>query len=75
MGIDNNFIVLNKPHDLRMDGDFELTVQKLLLQWTGLPLSEQMGPPAIMLLRYIRLVVRTRDGRFSFKCLRVSRDS
>ena len=31
--IDDNFVVINKPHDLRMDGDHELTVQKLLLEW------------------------------------------
>ena len=33
MHVDDNFVVMNKPHDLRMDGDHELTVQKLLLEW------------------------------------------
>lgn len=33
MQVDDNFVVMNKPHDLRMDGDHELTVQKLLLEW------------------------------------------
>ena len=28
-----NYIVINKPHDIRMDGDFDVTIQKLLLNW------------------------------------------
>lgn len=40
LSIDGNFIVLNKPHDLRMDGDFDFTVQKLLLEWMHYSLSE-----------------------------------
>ena len=28
-----NYIVINKPHDVRMDGDFDVTIQKLLLKW------------------------------------------
>ena len=29
----SNYIVINKPHDIRMDGDFNVTIQKLLLKW------------------------------------------
>lgn len=29
----SNYIVINKPHDIRMDGHFNVTIQKLLLQW------------------------------------------
>lgn len=29
----DNYIVINKPHDIRMDGDFNVTIQKLLLKW------------------------------------------
>lgn len=27
-----NYIVINKPHDIRMDGDFDVTIQRLLLR-------------------------------------------
>ena len=33
MSISSDFIVVNKPHDVRMDGAFDLTLQKLLLKW------------------------------------------
>lgn len=29
----DNYIVINKPYDVRMDGDFSVTVEKLLLNW------------------------------------------
>jgi 23S rRNA-/tRNA-specific pseudouridylate synthase len=28
-----NYIVINKPYDVRMDGDFSVTIEKLLLSW------------------------------------------
>lgn len=29
----SNFIVINKPFDVRMNGDFSVTVEKLLVHW------------------------------------------
>ncbi len=33
MSIMDEYIVVNKPYDVRMDGAFDLTLQKLLLKW------------------------------------------
>eukprot|EP00596_Hydrurales_sp_CCMP1899_P010975 CAMPEP_0119044414 /NCGR_PEP_ID=MMETSP1177-20130426/31225_1 /TAXON_ID=2985 /ORGANISM="Ochromonas sp, Strain CCMP1899" /LENGTH=129 /DNA_ID=CAMNT_0007014485 /DNA_START=198 /DNA_END=584 /DNA_ORIENTATION=+ len=29
----SDFLVINKPHDVRMNGDFEVTVERLVLHW------------------------------------------
>lgn len=31
--IDSNYCVIDKPFGVRMDGDFDITVEKLMLQW------------------------------------------
>ena len=31
--VDANYILVSKPADVRMDGSFDVTLQKLLLQW------------------------------------------
>ena len=33
LSVDENFVVVAKPHDVRMDGEFDITLQKLLLSW------------------------------------------
>ena len=33
LSLNDNFVVVAKPHDVRMDGDFDITLQKLLLSW------------------------------------------
>jgi len=58
-----DYLVLNKPPDLRMDGDYPATVQKLLMYWYPPPslssetdllqiLSELKNPPKDLELRH-----------------------
>jgi 23S rRNA-/tRNA-specific pseudouridylate synthase len=35
----DSFVVINKPCDVRMDGNFEVTVEKLVSLWTSRPES------------------------------------
>jgi 23S rRNA-/tRNA-specific pseudouridylate synthase len=30
---DEHYVVVNKPHDIRMDGEFDITIEKLLCTW------------------------------------------
>ena len=33
LGLSEDFLCLNKPPDVRMDGDFDVTLEKLIGKW------------------------------------------
>ncbi|CAM9695901.1 unnamed protein product [Pylaiella littoralis] len=34
LSLDDDFVIINKPADVRMDGDFDVTVEKLIRHWS-----------------------------------------